>query len=140
MLEIDFALLITTIAVFLFLIAFLNKILYKPMLNFMNERELSILADEELSKKNSSEVSVYEAQVEEMLISARNKANKIKQSAYEDAKIKNQKSIEDTKKQVDMELNEYLQILSLEKKSLKAKLKSSLPEFRGKLEKTLARI
>lgn len=140
MLEIDFALLITTIAVFLFLIAFLNKILYKPMLNFMDERELSILADEELSKKNSSEVSVYEAQVEEMLISARNKANKIKQSAYEDAKIKNQKSIEDTKKQVDMELNEYLQILSLEKKSLKAKLKSSLPEFRGKLEKTLARI
>ncbi len=140
MLEIDFALLITTIAVFLFLIAFLNKILYKPMLNFMNERELSILADEELSKKNSSEVSVYEAQVEEMLISARNKANKIKQSAYEDAKIKNQKSIEDTKKQIDMELNEYLRILSLEKKSLKAKLKSSLPEFRGKLEKTLARI
>ena len=139
MLEIDFALLITTIAVFLFLIAFLNKILYKVSY-FMNERELSILADEELSKKNSSEVSVYEAQVEEMLISARNKANKIKQSAYEDAKIKNQKSIEDTKKQIDMELNEYLRILSLEKKSLKAKLKSSLPEFRGKLEKTLARI
>lgn len=140
MLEIDLKLLFITIAIFLYLIAFLNKILYKPMLNFMEDRENSIKEDEELSSKNSSEVGIYEAQVEEMIINARNEANKIRQKAYEEIKIKNQKSIEEAKKEIENDFCEYMKDLKAQKESLKSKLKENLPQFRSGLEKTLAKI
>ena len=81
MLEINLPLVVLTAVIFLGLIAVLNSILYKPLLKFIDARNDAIKNDEESASKNTSDLGVYEAQIEQLIATARNEAGKIKQEA-----------------------------------------------------------
>ncbi|MBR8461877.1 F0F1 ATP synthase subunit B' [Campylobacter sp. faydin G-24] len=140
MLEIDLPLVILTTVVFLALIAILNPLLYKPMLKFIDDRNASIKSDEEITSKNASDLSMYEKEIENIILNARAEANKIRQDALNSAKEIAAKEIAAKKAMLESEYNEFLSSLNLQKEQLKADLALKMPEFKSALSAKLAKI
>lgn len=140
MLEISWQLLVITAVIFLGLIYILNLILYRPMLKFMDDRKQSIKKDEEDLGKNAKDVGVYKAEIDRILLSARNEANSIRQAATDKAKEVAAGKIAQIKAGVEADHQIFTAGLANKKTELKLALLESLPEFKDGLAKTLAKI
>ena len=140
MLEIDLPLVALTAVVFLALIAILNSVLYKPLLGFVDKRNQDVKNDEDSISKNTSDLSVFEAQVEQILSAARAEAGKIKQDAINAAKEAAGKITAEKRAELEVDYDAFLQNLKAQKNEFKAELMNSLPELRSALKSKLARI
>lgn len=140
MLEIDLPLVALTAVVFLALIAILNSVLYKPLLGFMDKRNQDVKNDEDSISKNTSDLSVFEAQVEQILSAARAEAGKIKQDALNAAKEAAGKITAEKRAELEIDYDAFVQNLKAQKNEFKAELMNSLPELRSALKSKLARI
>ena len=88
MLDIDINLLLFSFISFIFLMIVLNKILYIPLLSFMDKRENSIKQDLSLSNNNESEIDALEKQAAEIIQEAKVQAAEIKAEAIKNAQAK----------------------------------------------------
>ena len=140
MLEIDLPLVALTAVVFLALIAILNSVLYKPLLGFVDKRNQDVKNDEDSISKNTSDLSVFEAQVEQILSAARAEAGKIKQDAINAAKEAAGKITAEKRAELEVDYDAFVQNLQAQKNEFKAELMNSLPELRSTLKSKLARI
>jgi ATP synthase subunit B len=140
MLEIDLPLVALTAVVFLALIAILNSVLYKPLLGFVDKRNQDVKNDEDSISKNTSDLSVFEAQVEQILSAARAEAGKIKQDALNAAKEAAGKITAEKRAELEVDYDAFVQNLKAQKNEFKAELMNSLPELRSALKSKLARI
>lgn len=140
MLEIDVPLVVLTAIVFVILIAILNPLLYKPMLKFIDDRNASIKNDEENTSKNTSDLGLYEAQIEEIILKARSEANKIKQDALNLAKDEAAKEIETKRASLETDYANFINALNVQKGELKSELASKLPQLQSVLSAKLASI
>jgi ATP synthase subunit B len=140
MLEIDLPLVALTAVVFLALIAILNSVLYKPLLGFVDKRNQDVKNDEDSISKNTSDLSVFEAQVEQILSAARAEAGKIKQDALNAAKEAAGKITAEKRAELEVDYDAFVQNLKAQKNEFKVELMNSLPELRSALKSKLARI
>ena len=140
MLEIDVPLVVLTAIVFVILIAVLNPLLYKPMLKFIDDRNASIKNDEENTSKNTSDLGLYEAQIEDIILKARSEANKIKQDALNLAKDEAAKEIETKRAFLETDYADFINALNVQKGELKSELASKLPQLQSVLSAKLASI
>jgi len=140
MLEIDLPLVALTAVVFLALIAILNSFLYKPLLGFVDKRNQDVKNDEDSISKNTSDLSVFEAQVEQILSAARAEAGKIKQDALNAAKEAAGKITAEKRAELEVDYDAFVQNLKAQKNEFKVELMNSLPELRSALKSKLARI
>ncbi|WP_295147776.1 FoF1 ATP synthase subunit B' [uncultured Campylobacter sp.] len=140
MLEIDVPLVVLTAIVFVILIAILNPLLYKPMLKFIDDRNASIKNDEENTSKNTSDLGLYEAQIEDIILKARSEANKIKQDALNLAKDEAAKEIETKRASLETDYANFINALNVQKGELKSELASKLPQLQSVLSAKLASI
>lgn len=140
MLEINLPLLIVTVVIFLGLIFVLNSILYKPLLRFIDDRNVSIKNDEESVSKNVSDVGAYQADIERIISSARAEANSIKQTALNLAKDEAAKKIQAKKETLESEYELFSKDLVSRKDELKSMLLAKLPEFKSSLGIKLSKI
>ena len=140
MLEIDVPLVVLTAIVFVIIIAFLNPLLYKPMLKFIDDRNASIKNDEENTSKNTSDLGLYEAQIEDIILKARSEANKIKQDALNLAKDEAAKEIETKRASLETDYADFINALNVQKGELKSELVSKLPQLQSVLSAKLASI
>ena len=140
MLEIDVPLVVLTAIVFVILIAVLNPLLYKPMLKFIDDRNESIKNDEENTSKNTRDLGLYEAEIEEIILKARSEANKIKQDALNLAKEEAAKEIETKRASLEADYANFANALNAQKSELKSELASKLPQLQSVLSAKLASI
>ncbi len=140
MLDIIPGLLLLVAVIFIFLIVVLNKILYKPLLGFMSERDKSIQKDMEESKKNSSNVSHLEHEASKIVKDAKNQAFKIREEAINSVKEEVGKKIEEKKAALEKSYELFVDELENEKEELRAKLMNSLPDFQSSLKTKLSQI
>ena len=140
MLEIDVPLVVLTAIVFVILIAVLNPLLYKPMLKFIDDRNASIKNDEENTSKNTSDLGLYEAQIEDIILKARSEANKIKQDALNLAKDEAAKEIETKRASLETDYADFINALNVQRGELKSELASRLPQLQSVLSAKLASI
>ena len=140
MLEIDVPLVVLTAIVFVILIAVLNPLLYKPMLKFIDNRNASIKNDEENTSKNTSDLGLYEAQIEDIILKARSEANKIKQDALNLAKDEAAKEIEAKRASLETDYADFINALNVQRGELKSELASKLPQLQSVLSAKLASI
>ena len=140
MLEIDVPLVVLTAIVFVILIAVLNPLLYKPMLKFIDDRNASIKNDEENTSKNTSDLGLYEAQIEDIILKARSEANKIKQDALNLAKDEAAKEIEAKRASLETDYADFINALNVQKGELKSEIASKLPQLQSVLSAKLASI
>lgn len=140
MLEVDLPLVILTAVVFLGLIAILNSILYKPLLQFIDSRNKAIKNDEESASKNTSDLSMHEAEIEQIILAARNEAGKIKQEALNVAKESAAKIVGQKRATLEVDYEAFMQNLQAQKDEFKADLTAKLPDLKNALKMKLAKI
>ena len=140
MLEINWSNFAVTIVVFLGLIAFLNAVFYKKILNFMDERSANLRSDEDGASKNLSDVEAKRAEIEEIIANANVEANKIKRIALNEAKAKSEEEVEARRKLLEDDLRKYLTQLEKNRDELKVALVRQIPDFKSALNKKIAKI
>ena len=139
MLEINWSNFAVTIVVFLGLIAFLNAVFYKKILNFMDERSANLRSDEDGASKNLSDVEAKRAEIEEIIANANVEANKIKRIALNEAKAKSEEEVEARRKLLEDDLRKYLTQLEKNRDELKVALVRQIPDFKNALNKKIAK-
>ena len=129
MININFTLIIQVIN-FIFLMWFLNKFLFKPVLKMLDERENKITGDFELSEKINQEVDEGLEKLEEEMKQVRFESNSLKNSIKDEGakvalnkldKAKNEaknyieqfkKELEASKQKVEEELDKEVEVFA----------------------------
>lgn len=138
--DVHFSIMVATGVIFLLMIAILNSILYKPLIAFMDSRDLTIKNNEEKMKKNSDDVSNVELELEKIHIQTRDEINQIKQKATEEAKLKQEKEIANKKKELEEQMGVFLKSLKEKEKELKEEMYLKIPEFKQSFQNSLSKI
>ena len=125
---------------FLILIYLLNRILYKPLLGFMDARESSIKKDSEGIEGNAADVKALKAEAEVILQNARQEASLIKNKAQENAKQMADAKITQKREELNLKYNEFTAILEEEREELKKTLLSKIPLFEESLKAKMAKL
>ena len=126
--------------VFLILVYGLNKILYKPLLSFMEAREASIKRDSEGIDCNNSEIVKLQKEAESILQMAKMEASAIKNKAKENAKIASEAKIAQKKDELNLKYSEFVSNLDGEKEQLKKSLLNQIPLFKEELKIKLGKL
>ncbi len=140
MLDISPILLLVTGVVFFTLLILLNKILYKPLLEFIDNRNDSIKRDLENAGKNTSDVEVYYKEADQIILEAKAQAGKIREAALSEAKEIAAKKVEQKQSELDEEYTSFLKELEAEKTEFQASLSASIPLFRDSIKQKLGNI
>ncbi|EAH4570727.1 MULTISPECIES: FoF1 ATP synthase subunit B' [Campylobacter] len=138
--DVHFSIMIATGVIFLLMIAILNSMLYKPLIKFMDSRDLTIKNDEEKMKKNSDDVSNVESELEKIHIQTRDEINQIKAKAIEEAKIKQEKELSTRKRELEDQMLVFLKSLREKEKELKEEMRLKMPEFKQSFKDSLSKI
>ncbi|EAK9857277.1 F0F1 ATP synthase subunit B' [Campylobacter lari] len=138
--DVHFSIMIATGVIFLLMIAILNSMLYKPLIKFMDSRDLTIKNDEEKMKKNSDDVSNVESELEKNHIQTRDEINQIKSKAIEEAKLKQEKELSTRKRELEDQMLVFLKSLREKEKELKEEMRLKMPEFKQSFKDSLSKI
>lgn len=126
--------------VFLILVYGLNRILYKPLLSFMEAREASIKKDGEGIDCNNSEIIKLHKEAEDIIQAAKIEANSIKSKAKENAKISSEARIAQKRDELNLKYREFVENLEGEKEQLKTSLLTQIPLFKEELKIKLGKL
>jgi len=140
MLDIIPALLLVTGTVFLVMLILLNKTLYKPLLEFIDNRNNSINRDLENAGKNASDVVAYYQEVETLLSEGKIEAAKIREAALNEAKEKASKKVEQKKSDLEVQSVVFFKALESEKDEFKNGLLAQMPLFKESVAAKLSQI
>ncbi|MDR0666649.1 MAG: F0F1 ATP synthase subunit B' [Campylobacteraceae bacterium] len=140
MLDMNLSLLLSTVALFLILLVVLNKILYKPLLDFIDNRNSLIRKDLEGAAKNADDIGIYHDEANQIILDAKNKAAAKRIELLTSARIDANKKLEAKKSKLEAEYNEFIKTLESEKVELKNALRSQMPLFREAIKAKLGKI
>ena len=140
MLDIIPALLLVTGTVFLVLLIVLNKTLYKPLLEFIDNRNNSIRRDLENAGKNASDVEAYYKEVETIISEGKMEAAKIREAAINEAKEKAAKRVDQKKNELETQNAVFLKALEAERVEFKNGLLAQMPLFKESVAAKLSQI
>ncbi len=140
MLDIHLPLMLFVLALFLFLLVVLNNMLFKPLINFMDDRDNSIAKDLEAAKGLSGNTDELNAKADENLSNAKNEAAAIRQKAIDDEKTLAASKVETKQSELDKEYNSFVEKLASDKESLKNSLLSQMPLFKENLKAKFSKL
>lgn len=130
MLDIYPLLLLFTAVVFLALLVFLNKSLYKPLLEFMKNRDDVIEKDRKNANKNESDITAYEEEAKAIILEAKAQASKQRVEVLEKAKEEIALKLEAKKSELEEEYAIFQKEMETEKSELKNGLLAQMPLFK----------
>ncbi|NLK66736.1 MAG: F0F1 ATP synthase subunit B' [Campylobacteraceae bacterium] len=140
MIDVSVPALILTIIVFIVLVGYLNRLLYQPLLSFMDARDAAIKRDEDLANQNFAAAGSEAEEIEAILKEAREKAGKIREEGLKAIEEDASSKLSAKTASLEADFNSFLEDLSKEKEELKAELKEGVPAFRDSIKEKLARI
>lgn len=140
MMDISPVLLLVTASVFFILLLVLNKILYKPLLGFIDNRNDSIQSDLENAGKNTSDVEAYFKEADQIILEAKAQAGTIREAALNRAREIAAKKIEAKKSEIEEEYASFVKDLAAEQEEYKKSLAREIPLFQESIKRKLAHI
>ncbi len=140
MLDIHVPLMLFVLALFLTLLVVLNRMLFQPLLKFMDDRDRSIAKDLEAAKGMSGNSEELNAKAEENISHAKNEAAAIRQKAVEEEKALAASKVESKQQELDKAYEEFAQKLAEEKETLKNALLSQMPLFKESLKAKFSKL
>jgi F-type H+-transporting ATPase subunit b len=140
MLDINPILLVITLAVFIFLIKYLTKNLYNPLLKYMDDREARLENDRNSVSQNSSEIESLRKEAQDILAKARAEAISIKEKTISEAKESITKRLQEKKEALAKDYDAFQKSLSQEKNEIKLQLQSNSGTFENALKDRFASI
>jgi len=134
MLELIPWLMAIVLLIFIGLIVFLNKTLYQPLINFMDQRDQTIAHD--LSEVNglTGDTASLEQEAKEILTNAKNEGAAIRQAAIDEANSESAKQIEAKKAELEAKQEKFFKELKSEKEELASSILSQLPLIKETLK------
>lgn len=130
MLDISVPLMCFTAIIFLGLIAYLNRFLYKPILNFMSNRDNMIEQDRKTISKNEQDAIKHEEEAASIRLEAKTQAAKEKALILDDAKKEIASKMEQKRLELAEEYEIFIKNMSEEKDTLKSSLLAQIPLFK----------
>lgn len=140
MLDISPALLLVAVTTFLVMLVLLNKMLYRPLLEFVQNRDKAIANDYENAGKNTSDISAYQEEAERIIREAKAEAAKIRADVIQEAKETSLRKIEQRKAELEEEYGAFLEGLGKERTELKTSLLEQMPVFKDGIQTKLQHI
>lgn len=140
MLDIHVSLMLFVLVLFLALLVVLNRMLYTPLLKFMDDRDNSIAKDLNAAKSLSGSSETLYAEAEEILNEARSKAGEIRQKAINESKVMAESKAESKRADLDKEYLSFIESLKSEKEQLKNSLISQLPLFKESIKAKFSKL
>jgi F-type H+-transporting ATPase subunit b len=128
------------VVLFLVLLVVLNRMLFKPLVAFMDDREISIRRDLEAAKSTNSNIDEINNQIDEILSHAKSEATNIRMKAIEDAKAVAITKVETKQKELNTMYESFLKELSESKEKLKNELLSQMPLFKESLKAKFSKL
>ena len=126
--------------VFLMLVYLLNRMLYKPLLSFMDTRNASIKKDSEGIEGNTADIKALQKEADDILQRAREEAALIKNKAQESAKQAAEMKISQKKDELAQKYSEVMASLEGERAKLKTTLQSEGQLFKASLQAKLGKL
>lgn len=140
MLDISPLLLLFTFVIFLGLLIYLNKSLYKPLLDFMANRDSVMEQEKGHISKNESDTIKYEEEAREIILEAKSQAAKEKAVILEDAKKDIAAKIEQKKLELAEDYEIFQKNMQEEKSELKSGLLAQIPLFREGIKAKMSQL
>lgn len=140
MLEMSPVILLVNIFVFFGLLMVLNKMLYKPLLEFIDKRNDSIERDLKNAGKNTSDVEAYYKEADQIILQAKAEAGKIREVALSEAKEIATKKVELKRSELESKYTLFLKDLEVDKKELQESLSANIPIFRDSVKLKLSSV
>ncbi len=128
MVNIDYTL-ILVIVNFIVLLFILKKLLYKPLMDFINKRESQIRDDLQGAKELKEESTKILEKQKELLRKAKEEARSIRDEATKSAKIQSEQILHDSEKQRDVIIQEAQEIIDVEVNKAKESIQSQIGDF-----------
>lgn len=126
-----------TMAIFLAMIVILNTFLYKPLLQYMDNRDDSIKKDENTIKEYSQEMLDAGDEIETIHASTREEIYKIKQNAINTAKEEAEKVMKAKKEELERKMTSFYTELESQKRELQEHLSMHLPSLKQALQNNI---
>lgn len=133
-------LMIATAVIFLVLIYILNKILFKPLLKFMDERSTSIASNLAKVKEDDDEIQAFEEELKQIHAKAILEADRIREEIVDEARTKAEASLRKKQVELDLDLAKFYKELQSERTAVYASLEKDLASFEQSYIKTLKNI
>ncbi len=140
MLDISPLLLLSTLVVFLILIAVLNSWLYRPLLAFMQKRDEDIKRDLSKVGSNDSEIKELLEKAESIVMNAKLEAAALREKVIADAKELAESRIEAKKAALASEYTEFEKSLEARGEELRRELLADIPAFKDALKLKFSQI
>ena len=134
MLDISWSLMLVEAGIFLVTLVLLNMWLFKPLVEFMENRERKLEADKQSVSDNEKDTQKYEEEIASILDSAKAEANKIRLEALESAKSDSKKLIEAKINDIEKAKTEFVSSLEAEKATIREALNGKMPEIKSMLK------
>lgn len=134
MLDISWSLMLVEAGIFLVTLVLLNMWLFKPLVEFMENRERKLEADKQSVSDNEKDTQKYEEEIASILDSAKAEANKIRLEALESAKSDSKKLIEAKINDIEKAKTEFISSLEAEKVIIREALNGKMPEIKSMLK------
>ena len=140
MLDINPLLLGITIVVFLILIAVLNSLLFKPLFNYMEERDASIKNDQDKVGNNDAEIAELTAEAQSIVNEAKLEAAAIREKVIAEAKELADSKIEAKRAELAKDKAEFEKSLAETREELKNTLLSQVPLYKEAVKAKFSQI
>ena len=140
MLDLIPSLMLIVLLLFIGLIVYLNKALYQPLINFMDERDGTIAKDQKESQELTGSADSLKQEAEEILNSAKQEAIALKQAAIEKANSEAAELISSKESELNKAYEEFLSKLEAQKEEVKSNLLSQVPLIKDALKAKFAQL
>ncbi|MBC8527633.1 MAG: F0F1 ATP synthase subunit B [Candidatus Cloacimonetes bacterium] len=128
MVSIDYTL-ILVIVNFILLLIILKKLLYKPLMNYLAQREKQIKDDLDGAKQNKIDSEKLLESQKKTLQEARKEARELRDEVIKNAKISGEKIVQDAHAQKEVVVNEAQEIIQSEVKKAKRSIEKEIGRF-----------
>ena len=122
MLDISPILLLSTLVVFICLIRYLNRNLYQPMLEYMENRDSMVQSDIDTIAKNHSDAEKFHQEANDVLVQAREEATSIREAVIAEVKEVISAKLEAKREELAKSYQQFEKELESERVSLKNRL------------------
>jgi len=134
MLELIPSLMLIVLLILIGSIIYLNKTLYQPLINFMDQRDKTIAKDRKEAEELTGDAGSLKQKAEEILNSAKQEAIALKQSAMEEANNEASALLEIKEAELNKAYEEFLKELEVQKEDVKSGILSQIPLIKETLK------
>ncbi|MDO9208010.1 MAG: F0F1 ATP synthase subunit B' [Sulfuricurvum sp.] len=140
MLDISPMLLVSTLIVFLVLIAALNSLLYKPLFTYMEKRDADIKKDLEQVGNNDAEIAAFHATAEKIINDGKLQAHAMREKVVAEAKSAANSKLEAKRAELAREYAQFEEAMLEERSRLSGVLRVEVPSFQAAVSAKLNQI